>query len=162
MLERNIGGFLTSYLSPFLSPFSPFSLPLSLSYSLPLFLSPSLPLSFSLFLPSSLSSPSLPQFPKHMLQESDLKDLDVHESDTHLEAMKRFSDFTKFHNSMLHSALSIYIRGKYVCILAEVGLFVPLCTGCTVVVWGGGASLSDPSLIPRPNFSHAPCSLVEK
>ena len=48
-----------------------------------------------------------------MLQESDLKDLDVDESDTHLEAMKRFSDFTKFHSSVLHSPLSIYIRGKY-------------------------------------------------
>ena len=51
-----------------------------------------------------------------MLQESDLKDLDVDESDTHLEAMKRFSDFTKFHSSVLHSPLSIYIRSKYVCI----------------------------------------------
>ena len=48
-----------------------------------------------------------------MLRESDLKDLDVDESDTHLEAMKRFSDFTKFHSSVLHSPLSIYIRGKY-------------------------------------------------
>ena len=75
-----------------------------------------------------------------MLQDSDLKDLDIHESDTHLEAMKRFSDFTKFHNAMLHSALSIYIRGKYVCILTKVGLLLSLCTGYTVVVGCGGAS----------------------
>ena len=81
-----------------------------------------------------------------MLQDSDLKDLDIHKSDTHLEAMKRFSDFTKFHNAMLHSALSIYIKGKYVCILTKIGLFVSLCTGYTVVVWGGGASPSDPHL----------------
>ena len=52
------------------------------------------------------------QFPKWMLADEDLVDLCVLESDTHLEGIKRFSDFNKFHDLLLSSPLSVHIKGE--------------------------------------------------
>jgi len=49
-----------------------------------------------------------------MLSETDLRDLGVHESETHLEAMKRYSHFIKFHDTLRRSPLAIYVKGRYV------------------------------------------------
>ncbi len=47
-----------------------------------------------------------------MLTDGDLIDLGVLESDTHLEGIKRFSDFSKFHDSLLSSPLGTHVKGK--------------------------------------------------
>jgi len=47
-----------------------------------------------------------------MLSDEDLTDLCVLESDTHLEGIKRFSDFSKFHDLLLSSVLGIYVKGE--------------------------------------------------
>ena len=39
-----------------------------------------------------------------MLNEGELKDLKVSESDTHLEGMKRYSEFLSLHNKLLKSS----------------------------------------------------------
>ncbi len=48
-----------------------------------------------------------------MLPDNELKQLEVLESDIHLEGMKRYSDFYKFHDSLLASPLTIYAKGIY-------------------------------------------------
>ena len=47
-----------------------------------------------------------------MLSSADLQELQVPASETHLESVKRYSDFTKFHQQLLHSPLAIYATGK--------------------------------------------------
>ena len=54
----------------------------------------------------------LSQFPKWMLSDEDLLELEVLESDTHLEGMKRYSEFSKFHNILMASPLSINAKGS--------------------------------------------------
>ena len=48
-----------------------------------------------------------------MLSDDDLKELGVLESDTHLEGIKRFSEFLKFQDVLLSSPLAIYIKGLH-------------------------------------------------
>ncbi len=51
------------------------------------------------------------QFPKWMLHDDDLKELFVMESDTHLEGMQRYSEFSKFHSALLASPLGVHGKG---------------------------------------------------
>lgn len=44
------------------------------------------------------------QFPTRMLNEGELKDLNVLKGDTHLEAMKRYSEFVTLHNKLLKTS----------------------------------------------------------
>ena len=45
--------------------------------------------------------------------DSDLVELGVVETDTHLEGIKRFSEFCKFHDLLVtSSALSMHAKGK--------------------------------------------------
>lgn len=53
------------------------------------------------------------QFPKRMLNESELSDLKVLESDAHLEGMKRYSEFLSLHNKLLKSSsYARYVKGN--------------------------------------------------
>ena len=53
------------------------------------------------------------QFPKRMLNESELNDLKVSESDAHLEGMKRYSEFLSLHNKLLKSSsYARHIKGN--------------------------------------------------
>lgn len=53
------------------------------------------------------------QFPKRMLTEEELKELNVFDSDSHLEAMKRYSEFRTLHSKLIKSpGLSRHIKGK--------------------------------------------------
>lgn len=55
---------------------------------------------------------SLSQFPKWMLDDRDLEELGVLYSDTHLEGIKRYRDFNKFHNILLSTpSLTGYSKG---------------------------------------------------
>ena len=47
-----------------------------------------------------------------MLLDEDLEELGVLESDTHLEGMKRYSEFSKFHDTLMASPLHIYAKGQ--------------------------------------------------
>lgn len=52
------------------------------------------------------------QFPKRMLSEVELKELNVSERDTHLEAMKRYSEFLSLHTKLLKSSdFARHIKG---------------------------------------------------
>ena len=46
-----------------------------------------------------------------MLSDEDLKELGVVESDTHLEGMKRYSEFHKFHSALMASPQGVYAKG---------------------------------------------------
>lgn len=49
-----------------------------------------------------------------MLADSDLRELGVMDTDTHLEGIKRFSEFCKFHEALLSSSmLSLHAKGLF-------------------------------------------------
>lgn len=53
------------------------------------------------------------QFPKRMLNESELSDLKVSESDAYLEGMKRYSEFLSLHNKLLRSpSYARHVKGN--------------------------------------------------
>lgn len=52
------------------------------------------------------------QFPKKLLSEEELAELEVNDGDTHLEGMKRYSQFDKLHSSLLKTPLSTYLKGQ--------------------------------------------------
>ena len=47
-----------------------------------------------------------------MLTDQDLRELGVLESDTHLEGMQRYSEFSKFHGTLMSSSLAKHIKGE--------------------------------------------------
>ena len=46
-----------------------------------------------------------------MLLDSDLQELGVASYETHLEGLRRYSDFAKFHSTVLKSPLALYCKG---------------------------------------------------
>ena len=52
------------------------------------------------------------QFPKRFLSEEELKRIGVNDCDTHLEGMKRYSEFDKLHSSLLKSPMSSHVKGQ--------------------------------------------------
>ena len=77
----------------------------------------------------SLVNLSLPssQFPKWMLDDQDLQELGVLYCDTHLEGIKRYRDFDKFHSALLSTpSLTGFSKGSLklaVCVESFYSLF---------------------------------------
>ncbi len=57
------------------------------------------------------SAPTMYQFPKRLLSEEELEGLGISDGDTHLEGMKRYSQFDKFHSSLLKTPMATHLKG---------------------------------------------------
>ncbi len=56
------------------------------------------------------------QFPKRLLSEKELEGLGISDGDTHLEGMKRYSQFDKFHSSLLKTPMATHLKGTLQCV----------------------------------------------